>query len=145
MCEQNKCMIPIIVAIIVGLLSGVLFYTELITSAIILTPIIFAVSFAGVSLILLFIAAVFAMKKEVKQCICDNGNCIILGGVGTLVTGIIGLAYIDSLVAASVLPAVLIGALGFFFVLVFLSLISLIICVVKSNCYKNFNHCHYDE
>ena len=145
MCEQNKCIVPIIISVIIGVLIGVLFYTGFITSAIISTPLIFAATFAGVSLILIFIAAVFAIKKETKQCICENGNCVVLGSVGTLIIAITALAYIESLVAASILPAILVGTLGFFVSLTFLSFIALTLCLIKSNCYKKYEHCHYDE
>ena len=109
------------------------------------TPLIFAATFAGVSLILIFIAAVFAIKKETRQCICENGNCVVLGSVGTLIIAITALAYIESLVAASILPAILVGTLGFFVSLTFLSFIALTLCLIKSNCYKKYEHCHYDE
>lgn len=145
MCEQNKCIVPIIISIIIGILAGVLFYTEIVTSAIIFIPVVFATVFAGVSLILLFIASVFAIKKEAKQCICENGNCVILGSVGTLITAITALAFTESLIAASILPAILIGALGFFFSLTFLSFIGLTLYLIKSNCYRRYEHCHYDD
>lgn len=141
-CKGNKCIIPVAVSVIVGIIIGALFFAGNLAASVILTPIIFATAFAGAVIALLFIASAFAIKKEVKKCICEYGKCLTLGGIGTLVVGFIALTFIASLVAGSVGAAFLLGIGGFFLFLTVLSFVGLLVCLISSNCHR---HCEFDE
>ena len=145
MCKDNKCIIPIIISIILGTVIGALFFIGTIPATILQVPIIFATAFAGVSLLLLFIIAAFAIKKEVRECICEYGKCLAAGGIGTLIIGFFALTLIASLVAGSVFAAILLGLGGFFLVLTLLSFIGLIFCLVYSNCPRKDCFCKYEN
>ncbi len=143
MCKGNKCVIPMIISIILGFIAGVLFYTGTIAAALIQVPIIFATAFAGISLILLYVGIVFATKKETKECICDYGSCLLLGGIGSIFTGFFGLTVVSSLAATSAISAILVGLIGFFLVLNFLSIIDLFLCLIKDNCKRKYGCFQY--
>ena len=141
MCRNNLCVLPLVVAIILGIVIGALFFTGTIAVGIIAVPLVIGLVFAAITLILLYVTAAFGMKKEIKECVCDYGRCLLLGGFVTLVAGFIALIFIASLAAASILSALLIGVFGFAFILNFLSFVGLLVCLVRSNCYRIMNSC----
>lgn len=145
MCTKNRCIIPLIISVILGSIIGALFFTGTIAAATILTPIIFATVFAAISLILLFIIAAFAIKREVRECICEFGKCLAVGGIVTLIIGFILLAAIASIVAESIISAILVGLGAFGFILTFLSFIGLLFCLIRSNCMRAHECCKFDN
>lgn len=145
MCKENRCIVPAIIALIIGIAIGILFFTGIIAAGLILTPIIFTIALSAISLILLFIGATFATRKEVKECICEYGKCLTIGGVGALLIGIGALTFIASLVAGSIVAAIVIGIGVFFLVLNLLSIIGLILCLIKGNCPRRYEECKYEN
>ena len=146
MCKNNNvCILPLIVAIILGIVIGALFFAGTIAAGIIAIPIVIALVFAAITLILLYVTAAFGMKKETKECVCEYGRCLSLGGFVTLVAGFIALTAVGSLVAASVVSALLIGILGFGLILNLLSFVGLIVCLIRSNCRRNIDNCKFDN
>lgn len=145
MCRNNVCIVPLVIAVILGIIIGALFFFGIILVTIIATPIIIALIFAVITLILLFVTAAFGMKKETKECICDFGRCIALGGLATFVTGFLALTFIGFLSAGSIVSALLIGIFGFGLILNFLSFAGLLVCLVISNCRRMNVYCKFEN
>ncbi len=148
MCKEDRCIVPLLISTILGILIGALFYTGTLAVSIIMTPIIFATVFAAVTLILLFVGATFATKKESKECICKYGGCIIFGGIGSLVADFLALTFFSSLASGNVLFAFLIGFAGLFFVFNLVSFVEILVCLVKGNCDKDYEDkvcCKFDN
>jgi len=138
--DYNVCILPLIVSIILGVVIGALFFTGVIAVGILGIPIIVGIIFAIISLILLFVVAAFGIKKETKDCVCEYGSCLALGGLITLVSGFLVLTFIASLVAGAIISALLVGIFGFALILDFLSFVGILICLIRKNC-KNKNTC----
>ena len=146
MCKNNNvCILPIVIAVILGIVIGALFFAGIITTEIIAIPIIIATVFAAVSLILLYVTAAFGFKKETKECVCEYGRCLIPGVALSLVSGFIALTFITTLTVGSILSAILIGIGAVGFILSFLSFFGLLVCLVNKNCYRNNIYCKFDN
>ena len=141
----NSWIIPAVIAAILGIIIGILFFNGTIAAIIIGTPIIFATIFAGVSLLLLFVGALVAVKREIRACICKYGNPLIVGTVGTLVTGFIALTAIELLAAGSFASALLLAFLAFFFIFAFIIFVLLVICLVNNYCYRKDDCCKFEN
>ena len=55
MCKNNVCIIPIIVAVMLGIVIGALFFIGTILTEILATPVVIGLIFATITLILLFV------------------------------------------------------------------------------------------
>lgn len=132
MCKKNRCLILSVISALIGIIVGVLIFVGIIATALLQIPLIFVVAFAGLALILLFLASVFADKREAKECVCENGICLTIGTIGTLITSIIALTLLATLAAGSIGTAILLGLVTFFFILTLLNFIGLILCLIKS-------------
>ena len=145
MCKNNNvCILPVVIAVILGIVIGALFFTGTIAAEIIAVPLIIGILFAIITLILLYNTAAFGNKKETKECICEYGRCLILGGLVTLVSSFLALTFLETLIAGAVVSALLIGFFGFGLILNFLSFVGLIVCLVNNNCYRNI-YCKFDN
>ena len=145
MCKNNNvCILPVVIAVILGIVIGALFFTGTIAAEIIAVPLIIGILFAIITLILLYNTAAFGNKKETKECICEYGRCLILGGLVTLVSSFLALTFLETLIAGAVVSALLIGFFGFGLILNFLSFVGLIVCLVNNNCYRNI-YCNFDN
>lgn len=141
MCRNNVCVLPFVIAVILGIIIGVLFFFGIIAAGIIAIPVSIALIFAAITLILLFVTEAFGMKKETKECICDFGRCLAIGTFVTLVTGFLSLTFVGALAVGSVLSAILIGVFGFAIILNFLSFVGLLACLIRGNCRRyNMNN-----
>ena len=153
MCRNyNVCILPVVVAVILGIIIGALFFVGTIAAGILAAPIIIALIFATITLILLFVIAAFENKKETKECVCEYGRCLALGAFVTLVTGFLALTFIATLAAGAIVSALLIGIFGFALILNLLSFVGLLVCLIRGNCYKklmpgccNFQNDYYNE
>lgn len=144
MCKNyNVCILPIVIAVILGIVVGALFFTGTIATEIIIIPLIIGILFAIISLILLYNTAAFGMKKEIKECVCEYGRCLALGGFVTLISSFLAVTFIGTLVAGTIASALLIGIFGFGIILNFLSFAGLLVCLVNENCYKKNMYCKY--
>ena len=137
--------LPLVIAAIVGIIVGILFFNGTIVAGIIGTPILFATIFASVSLILLFLGVTFAERKDVKGALNEYGRPLLGGSVGTIVAGFFGLTFIASLVAGSIVAALLVSFGTFFFVLTFWSLVKLIICLIENLFGRREEYCNFDN
>ena len=146
MCRNyNVCLLPGVVAAIFGIIIGVLFFLGTIAVEIIGTPIIISLIFAAVTLILLYVTAAFGEKKQLQECVCGYGRCLIFSGILALAASFIALILIDSLVAGSIGFAILIGIGGFAAILNFFSFVGLLSCIIERNCYKTNSQCCKSE
>lgn len=146
MCKNyNICILPVVIAVILGIVIGALFFAGTIAAEIIAIPLIIGIIFAIISLILLYNTAAFGDRKDTKECVCEYGRCLVLGGFVTLVTSFLALTFIESLVAGTVVSALLIGLFGFGLILNFLSFVGLLVCLVNNNCYRKNIYCKYGD
>ena len=145
MCRNNLCVLPVVVAIILGIIIGALFFAGTIAAGIILVPLAIGLLFAIITLILLYATVAFGMKKETRECICDYGWCLALGSFVTLVSGFLAITFAGSLVAGSIVSALLIGIFGFALILNLLSFAGLVICLIRGNCQRNNTCCNFQN
>lgn len=144
MCKNNNvCILPVVIAVILGILVGALFFAGVIVAEIIAIPLIIGIIFSIITLILLYNTAAFGMKKETKECLCEYGRCLALGGFATLVSAFLALTFVETLVSGAIVSALLIGIFGFGLILNFLSFVGLLVCLINENCYRNNIYCKY--
>lgn len=127
MCKKNNtCLVSVALSIILAIAAALAFFAGVLPGIIALVV---------ASLILAAVATlVIVLVKEYRQdwCLCDNGVCLVVGIVGTLLFGTIALAV--TLTVGAILSAILIALVGFFAALTLTNLIALLICVSKNNC-----------
>ena len=131
MCGKINCGCPIIIAIaiILGIVIGILFFNAVIVVGI---PALAVVLIFG-ALALGILALIAGLgKSETAKCVCQYGNCIVLGGVLSIILPVIGL--LVTLATASVGIAILIGAIAAAFIITLISLVLFLLCLVRSNC-----------
>ena len=136
MCRNyNVCAIPLVISIILGIIIGVLFFLGTITVASLAVPIVITLLMAGITLILLYVTVAFG-NKETKECVCEYGKCLLLGGIVAILAATLSLVFTASLTTGSIIFALLIGIGAFAIILNFLSFVGLIVCLVNKNCNK---------
>lgn len=130
MCRRNcGCLITLLVGVILGIIVGYIAYTTAITGIVLALWVSFIISITA--LILLTLSALLACGKK-ERCVCNNGYCIAIPAVGTIITTIIGLAI--TITTGSVGIAILIGLATLFLVMTLLNLVKLILCLTDANC-----------
>ena len=146
MCENyHVCILPVVISVILGIVIGALFFAGTSAAGVIGVPLLIWIIFAIITLILLYNTVAFGTKKETKQCVCEYGRCLALGGFVTLVTSFLALTFVDTLVAGAIVSALLIGVFGFGLILNLLSFVGLLVCLVNNNCYRNNGYCKFDN
>ena len=146
MCKNyNVCILPVVIAVILGVVIGALFFAGTIAAGVIGVPLLIGIIFAIITLILLYNTAAFGVKKETKECVCEYGRCLALGGFVTLVTSFLALTFLGALAAGAIVSALLIGVFGFGLILNFLSFVGLLVCLVRSNCGRYIDNCKFDN
>ena len=146
MCKNyNVCILPVVIAVILGVVIGALFFAGTIVAGVIGVPLLIGIIFAIITLILLYNTAAFGVKKETKECVCEYGRCLALGGLVTLVTAFLAITFLETLAAGAIVSALLIGVFGFGLILNFLSFVGLLVCLVNNNCYRNNGYCKFDN
>lgn len=135
MCTKN-CAISVILSVILGIIIGGLFSAGLIT--VITAGIIIALIFAAIALLYLIIAI---KGSDDKKCLCNNGVCVLVGSIGSIITGVIGLSVT---LTTAFLGILLVGLIGFFFALTVISIFLLFLCLLKNKCYNNYCDCYND-
>lgn len=145
MCKNsNVCILPVVIAVILGVVIGALFFAGTIAAGVIAVPLLIGIIFAIITLILLYNTAAFGVKKETKECVCEYGRCLALGGFVTLVTSFLALTFVGTLAAGAIVSALLIGVFGFGLILNFLSFVGLLVCLINNNCNRNI-YCKFDN
>ncbi len=139
MCNGKGCgfqacgCLGILISIVIGAIVGVLFAFGFIPFIVVSVWIAFGI--AAVVLILLIAGLYLASAHScspLSKCLCQNGICLMVGAIGTLITALAALSIV--LTPGSILVAALIALGALFFALTILSLISFIVCLVKKLC-----------
>lgn len=111
-----KCRCPLaalIVSVILGVVTAFLQITGVVTAAPVFLWVVFGISI--VYLGVLVIAAALARGAEAGACLCTALNALLIGILGTILFAVVLLAV--GIVATSILSAILVGILLFFFTL----------------------------
>ena len=146
MCKNyNVCILPTVIAVILGIVTGALFFVGVITAEIVAIPLIIGIVFAIISLILLYNTVAFGNNKKTKDCMCEYGRCLALGGFVTFVSSFLALTLIETFATGAIISALLIGIFGFGLILNFLSFAGLLVCLVNENCCMKNMYCKYGE
>ena len=127
-CKRNVgCIIPAIISVIIAVIVGFTFSTTVVTGLVALLYTIIGV--AAFFLITLIVIALLRTKRE-KDCVCENGTCLLFGSLGAIVTSAITIA----LTVSATITAILVGIVTFFIVLAIIEFFLLISCIAQSNC-----------
>ncbi len=129
-CRCGRCIIPTIIGIVFGIITGVLVNTGVITNFLPIAWIAFGIGLLAI--VLLILIALFS-EDEATECVCENGKCLAIGAIGTVFLAIVILAV--SAITTGVAAAVLFGILGFFFIFTWVSLLQLLLCLVEAACF----------
>lgn len=129
-CRCGRCIIPTIIGIVFGIITGVLVNTGVITNFLPIAWIAFGIGLLAI--VLLILIALFS-EDEATECVCENGKCLAIGAIGTVFLAIVILAV--SAITTGVAAAVLFGILGFFFIFTWVSLLQLLLCLVEVACF----------
>lgn len=129
-CRCGRCIIPTIIGIVFGIITGVLVNTGVITNFLPIAWIAFGIGLLAI--VLLILIALFS-EDEATECVCENGKCLAIGTIGTVFLAIVILAV--SAITTGVAAAVLFGILGFFFIFTWVSLLQLLLCLVEAACF----------
>lgn len=124
MCNKKYacgCLVAVIVSIIVAVIVANLLAG--LTVAGVTAGVIVALIFAGLSLLYL---AILSYSRNSK-CICQSGKCLVLGALGTILTGLVALSI--PLVLTATLTILVLALVVFFFVLNLISTAILFLCV----------------
>lgn len=128
-CRCGRCILPLIIGIIFGIITAVLVNNGVIINFL---PITWATFGIGLLAIVLLILIALFSEDDVDECVCDNGKCLAIGSIGTVLLAVIILAVFT--VTAETASVVLFGILGFFFIFTLTSLLQLILCLVDNDC-----------
>ena len=146
MCKNSSaCVLPVVIAVILGIVIGTLFFAGTITAEVIAVPLLIGIIFAIITLILLYNTAAFGVKKETRECVSEYGKCLALGGLVTVVTAFLALTFVDTLAVGAIVSALLVGIFGFGLILNFLSFVGLLVCLINNNYYRNNSYCKFDD
>ena len=129
-CRCGRCIIPTIIGIVFGIITGVLVNTGVITNFLPIAWIAFGIGLLAI--VLLILIALFS-EDEATECVCENVKCLAIGAIGTVFLAIVILAV--SAITTGVAAAVLFGILGFFFIFTWVSLLQLLLCLVEAACF----------
>ena len=129
-CRCGRCIIPTIIGIVFGIITGVLVNTGVIATLVPLAWIAFGIGLLAI--VLLILIALFS-EEDASECVCENGKCLAIGAIGTVFLAIVILAV--STIITGVTAAVLFGILGFFFIFTWVSLLQLLLCLVEAACF----------
>ena len=129
-CRCGRCIIPTIIGIVFGIITGVLVNTGVITNFLPIAWIAFGIGLLAI--VLLILIALFS-EDEATECVCENGKCLAIGAIGTVFLAIVILAV--SAITTGVAAAVLFGILGFFFIFTWVSLLELLLCLIEAACF----------
>ncbi len=128
-CRCGRCIIPTIIGIVFGIITGVLVNAEVITNFL---PIIWIAFGIGLLAIVLLILMALFSEDEASECVCENGKCLAIGAIGTILLAVIILAILNATTGVTI--AILFGILGFFFIFALASLLQLLLCLVEATC-----------
>lgn len=125
--RRGSCAAIAIVSILVGVALGITAFSVAIPNIINALWIAFGIGSFGV----IFTTFLSLFSRE-KECLCENGICLIIFSIGTVIASTIALAL--TIVTASVPIAILLGVGTFFLVGAILSILKILLCLVEASC-----------
>ena len=135
----NKCynginvILAVIISTIVGVAVGILFSFGLIPVTLNLIRIALIISVIAIGILLsTILSANWARECKVIRGICWAGKMLLIGAIGTLLSGTI--VAVIGLTEVPVLSAVFVGLTAFFFIWTILYIIFLIKCLICKIC-----------
>ena len=123
------CLVLLLIGAILGSIVGYFVYTTAIAGIVAALWIGFGIGIGA--LLLLTIIALFAYSKK-ERCVCNNGTCIAIAAIGTIITTIIGLSI--TITTGVLLIAALIGLATLFLSITLFAILRLILCLIYANC-----------
>ncbi len=123
-CKCSCTLAAIIASVIIGVVAAFLQITGVITVAPVFLWVVFGI--AVVYLGVLVVATALARRTEETGCVCSALNTLLIGILGAILFALVLLAV--GIVATSILSAILVGILLFFFTLTLASSA----CLVRS-------------
>lgn len=123
-CKCSCTLAAIIASVIVGVVAAFLQITGVITVAPVFLWVVFGI--AVVYLGVLVVATALARRTEETECVCSALNTLLAGILGAILFALVLLAV--GIIATSILSAILVGILLFFFTLTLASSA----CLVRS-------------
>lgn len=135
MCRRSSCSvcgtIGLIVGLLVGIGVGVLFFYELLPGLAAVLPIV--LTLGAVALALLLIGLVAARPSSVAAaCLADNGNRLLAGALGTVVSVLAALLF--STGTLFILQLVLTAVAAFFTAYLAVQIVCFVTCVTRCLC-----------
>ena len=124
-CRCRCNLIALIASLLIGVIAAFLQITGVlaVSTTVLWTALIIAVAYLAV----LILSMALMGRKEACACLCTNLRALVAGALGTILFALV-LLLID-VAAASVIGAILVGLLLFFFALLFASSACLIKCL----------------
>lgn len=110
-CKCSCLLAAVIASVILGVVTAFLQITGTITVAPVFLWVVFGI--AIVYLGVLVVAAALSGEEEASECLCATLNALLSGILGTALFAVVLLAV--GIVATSILSAILVGVLVFFF------------------------------
>lgn len=127
--KKCQCLVGIILGAVLGSIVGYFAFTTLIPG--IITAIWVAFGIAAFSILALILLSITG-NKRIVNCVCDNGDCLLLGALATIIISIILLSI--TLVVGVLGTAILVGLGTMSLVITIVSLADLTFCLVNSTC-----------
>jgi len=134
-CKACSC-IGLIISIVFAAIIGTLFALNLITSIVVSVWIAFGLGVLGLIILTTgaFLGAV-TFPNALTSCLCKNGNCLLAGAIGTIISALIALSF--TLSSTGVFAIIIIILLAFFFALMIVALVALLSCIICRMCSRH--------
>ncbi len=127
--DNNGCTVAgIVVSAIIGVIAAFLQITAVITVAPVFLWVVFGIAVAYLAI--LFVAVLLSRRTNERGCFCGALNTVLAGVLGGILVSLVLLAV--GIVATSVISAILVGLVVFFFALIFVGSACLVRCI--TNC-----------
>ncbi len=132
MIQRNfGCVIAILIGVVLGIIVGAISF--LLTIPGIVLALWISLSIGLGSLVILSIAALFNQTQN-DRCLYNNGTCLTVAALGTIVTSLIGLTITIS--PAVILVSILLGLVTLFLTVTLISWVRLILCLIYKPCHE---------
>lgn len=131
---RNNCAYAVIISIIIGILTGVLFSEGLIPIALNFIKVSLVMSAISMALLAcsLYVANVSEGCNIFRKCTCDISICLLVPTIGTLLAATA--AATAGFVSTSIASIITVGLTAFFFAWLIFSLVSFFSCLIKYTC-----------
>lgn len=130
----GSCLLGVILGVIAATAVGILFSFGLIpiTLNFIIIALVTSVVSLGVLLGTLYAVKINNGYDCATKCVCSSGKCILLGSIGTFLATTLALTV--GVATATIAAIIFVTLAAFFFVVMLVSVVSLISCLIKETC-----------